>query len=954
MAKIGEAFVTIGTNLSPLEQGLAKAKTATGIAGADMERDFGRVTSSVERLGQTLEHAFKWVVLYEGMREALGGIRKLIDAGLEFDKTMETARIALASAYLQNLDFGKSFGHAFEGTQKLNAALELTDKTIHRLRYDNLQTAVTFQELLTAYEGALPAGLKLGMNPEQIEAVTLRMMQAATAMHWPVQMMGAELRELFLGTVRSTSPLRALFSLEDIQKARGNAQAMHDMIMKNTEAFRTTGKMVENSFVGIWSNLKSMFSEAAGRGLADSLFHPLENEMLKWQHMIFRVDEKTKSIHFSPQFIHDFEQIGRLAMYTVRGIEAMIPPMLRLVSATATFVHNLATGLSYMHKAFTATTSSSNFLENPTVRGYAAMRAGAQSGSRADIEKALKHDSDLIDQLKAKIDNSERFGWLQGPLTRYYEHIVSEIQGRMKVLQGLLPKPAETVQEAAAPKNLPFVYWPAAEKSALEPPKHAGAGHARPFGLTEANYSVQTAESDFRRMYKELQDQQYELKMALAKSAGNVLGAEQLEQAKTLHDTLARIADESNKAKTAIMRLQAELAKRHPTPEAQGLLEKEIAREKELLTIDHQRAQIAQKIYDIHVQDLAKTHGLSGQIALAQLGVDMAGISGTRQGQLQAEYNLLRLQDLQKLAGIDRSVPGLYQAQQALSTEEEKQKYTEAYGSVGQNFMMQLSDEMRNMSSNVETASRFLQVFNQALDQVSTTVWQVISNYERMDTFAGGKELQQKLKQLGFGIANEIGEALTKTFLQRYILGPILGLFGLGNSQNVGSMTVTAGVVNVNGGVMGAASALSGASGLTGFLSKLPLIGSLFGGGVASSSSVISGLGGMGILTAGLNPMAAFASGGITDKPAIFGENGPEAAVPLPGGRSIPVNLKGAGAAKIEQNIHITVQQNKGTTQEAREYGREVGRAFNAAFDQRLAHQLRQGGMLNSNSKYKS
>jgi hypothetical protein len=42
-------------------------------------------------------------------------------------------------------------------------------------------------------------------------------------------------------------------------------------------------------------------------------------------------------------------------------------------------------------------------------------------------------------------------------------------------------------------------------------------------------------------------------------------------------------------------------------------------------------------------------------------------------------------------------------------------------------------------------------------------------------------------------------------------------------------------------------------------------------------------------------PMLAYASGGISVGPAIFGEAGPEAAVPLPDGRRIPVDLRGEG-----------------------------------------------------------
>jgi hypothetical protein len=47
-----------------------------------------------------------------------------------------------------------------------------------------------------------------------------------------------------------------------------------------------------------------------------------------------------------------------------------------------------------------------------------------------------------------------------------------------------------------------------------------------------------------------------------------------------------------------------------------------------------------------------------------------------------------------------------------------------------------------------------------------------------------------------------------------------------------------------------------------------------------------------------------YAKGGIADRPSIFGEAGPEAAVPLPDGRSIPVKIEGGGSKSITVNAH--------------------------------------------------
>ncbi|MDW9626498.1 tail tape measure protein [Sinorhizobium meliloti] len=94
-------------------------------------------------------------------------------------------------------------------------------------------------------------------------------------------------------------------------------------------------------------------------------------------------------------------------------------------------------------------------------------------------------------------------------------------------------------------------------------------------------------------------------------------------------------------------------------------------------------------------------------------------------------------------------------------------------------------------------------------------------------------------------------------------------------------------------------------------------LSSIFGGLFRSQASIASN-GGIGL----------YADGGISDKPAIFGEAGPEAAVPLPDGRRIPVDLRQQGAAggdsKLKVDVGVTFENNgefrayvRGVSQEA-------------------------------------
>jgi len=79
-----------------------------------------------------------------------------------------------------------------------------------------------------------------------------------------------------------------------------------------------------------------------------------------------------------------------------------------------------------------------------------------------------------------------------------------------------------------------------------------------------------------------------------------------------------------------------------------------------------------------------------------------------------------------------------------------------------------------------------------------------------------------------------------------------------------------------------AQAALLGTGPLAGLFGGGGGLGSFFGGGGSIfSNDILAG-----------SAVGLFAKGGVTNKPAIFGEAGPEAAVPLPDGRRIPVDLR--------------------------------------------------------------
>jgi len=102
-------------------------------------------------------------------------------------------------------------------------------------------------------------------------------------------------------------------------------------------------------------------------------------------------------------------------------------------------------------------------------------------------------------------------------------------------------------------------------------------------------------------------------------------------------------------------------------------------------------------------------------------------------------------------------------------------------------------------------------------------------------------------------------------------------------------------------------------------------------------------------------PLRGYASGGIANSPqlAVFGEGSrPEAYVPLPDGRTIPVTMSGGAASPMGAghvfNISVSVSDAGAGARGDNAGGRDLGQAVANAVRQELLAQKRAGGLLDS------
>ncbi|RYD28930.1 MAG: hypothetical protein EOP89_01275, partial [Lysobacteraceae bacterium] len=134
------------------------------------------------------------------------------------------------------------------------------------------------------------------------------------------------------------------------------------------------------------------------------------------------------------------------------------------------------------------------------------------------------------------------------------------------------------------------------------------------------------------------------------------------------------------------------------------------------------------------------------------------------------------------------------------------------------------------------------------------------------------------------------------------------------------------------GGLFGGATTVATAGGGEGFGAGLS---------VAAKGGVMTGK--------GMATLQTYARGGIATRPqlAVFGEgSGPEAYVPLPDGRTIPVSMKGGGGQSNSVSIVVNMDGSGESSRSSSEDGRQLGVAIKNAVQAELLNQRRPGGIL--------
>ena len=185
-------------------------------------------------------------------------ISKLVSAGLQFNKAMETNAIGMAGILTSMTTInGKNM--------EWNDALKASQSIIKGLNKDALETAATSEELVDTFRALLGPGLGAGMKIEEIQKLTTTGVNAVKSLGLNGPQLIQELRDLVQGGIRpASSTLATALGLTDadITVAKNSSDGLYKFLMERLQGFERAAKETPKTIAGMQDQLKEGLSRA--------------------------------------------------------------------------------------------------------------------------------------------------------------------------------------------------------------------------------------------------------------------------------------------------------------------------------------------------------------------------------------------------------------------------------------------------------------------------------------------------------------------------------------------------------------------------------------------------------------------------------------------------------------------------------------------------------------------
>ena len=253
-----QGAVTGARNLTALADAANKAQKSVSDLGDKGSSSIAGLGKNAEQATAQIKGLATQILALVGAYKALQAASSFVTRAFDFSSNIEDSQIAIASVLGATNKISDSQGRMLEGTEKFNAAQQISAQMMEKIQVLALSTTATFDDIVQGVSGIIAPATKAGVAMEKLPQFAVTAAQAMTAMKVPVQQMRTEIEALLSGNINKSQDILAtnLGITGEMVRNWQQQGTLVEELTKRLSIFAEAGEATAQTWSGLKSNMK--------------------------------------------------------------------------------------------------------------------------------------------------------------------------------------------------------------------------------------------------------------------------------------------------------------------------------------------------------------------------------------------------------------------------------------------------------------------------------------------------------------------------------------------------------------------------------------------------------------------------------------------------------------------------------------------------------------------------
>lgn len=221
----------------------------------------GAIHQHNSALGQAIKTGAQLAIVYGSLRMA----QKALGAGIDYNATLEGARLAIAAVVSANEKITDAQGKQIVGVEKLRIAQAQTAEVMDRMKLTAIATGTPINVLVAGFQAAVAPAMAMGLSLKQTEDVVVGMTNAMKAMNIPLDQQRQEIQDILNADIDRNSHVAKNLQLNSAILGQWKEQGtLAQNLLRLLEDYNVAAGEFKNTWAGATSVMRGNFEALMG------------------------------------------------------------------------------------------------------------------------------------------------------------------------------------------------------------------------------------------------------------------------------------------------------------------------------------------------------------------------------------------------------------------------------------------------------------------------------------------------------------------------------------------------------------------------------------------------------------------------------------------------------------------------------------------------------------------